>query len=288
MSKPREATGWAILPILLVDCSVMTATPVVSMLWESADPSVALLERFGFVDAVSAVGWMGDALWDTWAIAVYDCDRLVISDRNFLAWITVDDGCLIAKLSVSPPLFQRLADTAILRMWLQTRGIPVAAPIPTRDGRLQVELNNVSLGVCPVIEGDLLDVGDPGQVTEAGQMLATLHEAMATYPHSIDGGRPTGRQQLVHNDFRSANILRGSTSITAVLDFEDVTYHTRVADLAKATVLLATRYHDWGPTSEVVRDTFVAAYGGQAPLTSTEQNELERGIAAVLTHFGWA
>jgi homoserine kinase type II len=65
-------------------------------------------------------------------------------------------------------------------------------------------------------------------------------------------------------------------------------YHTRVADLAKATVLLGTRYHHWGPTSEVVRDAFVTAYGEQAPLTSTEQNELRRGISAVLTHFGWA
>jgi homoserine kinase type II len=74
-------------------------------------------------------------------------------------------------------------------------------------------------------------------------MPATLHEALAAYPHRIDGGRPTGQQQLVHNDFRSANILHGGTSITAVLDFEDVTYRTRVVDLAKATVLLGTRYH---------------------------------------------
>ena len=266
----------------------MTATPIVSMLWESVDPAVALTERFGFADAVSAAGWMGDALWDTWAIAIHDRNRLVISDRNLLAWITIDDGRLIAKLSVSPSLFQRPADRATLRMWLQTGGIPVAAPIPTSDGRLQVELNTVSLGVCPVIEGDLLDVGDPAQVTEAAQMLATLHGALAAYPHRIDGGRPTGREQLVHNDFRSANILHGGTSITAVLDFEDVTYRTRVADLAKATVLLGTRYHDGGPTSEVVRDSFVAAYGDQAPLTSTEIREESpwrlAGLASTLCH----
>jgi homoserine kinase type II len=72
------------------------------------------------------------------------------------------------------------------------------------------------------------------------------------------------------------------------LDFDEVTYRTRVADLVKATVLLGTRCHDWGPTSEVVRDTFVAAYGGHASLTSTEQNELQHGVAAVLRHFGWA
>jgi homoserine kinase type II len=173
-------------------------------------------------------------------------------------------------------------------MWLQASGIPVAAPIPARDGRLRVELNNVSLAVYPVIDGDLLDVGDPAQVTEAGQMLATLHEALATYPHRIDAGRSTRREQLVHNDFRSANILHDGTRITAVLDFEEVTYRTRVADLAKATVLLGTRYHNWRPTSPLVQEAFVSAYGGQAPLTGAEQNELQRGITAVLRGLGWA
>ena len=106
------------------------------MLWEAADPADVLTKRFGFADAVSAVGWMGDALWDTWAIAVDGCDRLVMSAGNLLAWITSDDRRLIAKWSVRPWLFQRLADTASLTMWLQGGGIPVAAPIPARDGRL--------------------------------------------------------------------------------------------------------------------------------------------------------
>ena len=257
------------------------------MLWESADPADALTERFGFADTVSAVGWMGDALWDTWAIAVDDCDRIVMSAGNLLAWITTDGSRLIAKWSVSPRLFRRLADTATLTMWLHASGIPVAAPIPAKDGRLRVELDNVSLGVYPVIDGDLLDVGDPAQVIEAGQMLATLHEALAAYPHGIDGGRPARHEQLVQNDFRSANILHNGTSIAAVLDFEEATYRTRVADLAKATVLLGTRYRNWGPTSQLVREAFVAAYHDQAPLTSAERNELQLGVTTVLKHFGW-
>ena len=271
----------------VVDCSDVTTAPLLSMLWESADAADALTKRFGFADAVSAVGWMGDALWDTWAIAVDDCDRIVMSAGNLLAWITTDGRRLIAKWSVSPWLFQRLADTATLTMWLHASGIPVAAPIPAKDGRLRVELDNVSLGVYPVIDGDLLDVGDPAQVTEAGRMLATLHEALAAYPHGIDGGRPARHEQLVQNDFRSANILHDDTSITAVLDFEEATYRTRVADLAKATVLLGTRYHNWGPTSQRVREAFVAAYHDQAPLTSAERNELQLGVTTVLKHFGW-
>jgi homoserine kinase type II len=147
---------------------------------------------------------------------------------------------------------------------------------------------NVSVGVYPVVDGDLLDVDDPAQVTEAGQMLARLHEALAAYPHSIDGGRPAPHEQLVHNDFRSANILRDQTRITAVLDFEEVTYRTRVADLAQAAVLLGTRYHNWAPTSRPVREAFVSAYREQFPLTSVEENEIEDRISSVLKAFGWA
>jgi homoserine kinase type II len=273
--------------IRLIYCSVVTASPLLTMLWESVDPAEALMKRFGFADPVSAIDWMSDALWDTWAIAVDDCDRLVISDGNLLAWITTDGRRLIAKWSVRPKLFQRLAETATLTMWVQDNGIPVAAPIPARDGRLRVERNDVSLGVYPVIDGDLLNVGDPAQVTDAGHMLATLHDALAAYPHRIDGGVSTQREQLVHNDFRSANILHDGTSITAILDFEEVTYRTRIADLAKATVMLGTRYHDWRPTTQPVREAFVAAYRDQVPLTGAEQNELQHGIITVLKKLGW-
>lgn len=266
----------------------MTAAPQLSMLWESVDPGEALSQRFGFADTVCAAGWVGDTLWDTWAIPVDDCDRLVISDKNLLAWITAGDRRLIAKWSVAPKRFRHLADTATLLMWLHDKGIPVAAPVPARDGRLQVELDNVSLGVFPVIDGDLLDVRDPAQVAEAGRMLARLHDAMAAYPRCIGGGPSAQHSQLVHNDFRSANVLHDGTRITAVLDFDEVTYRSRVSDLAKATVLLGTRFHDWGPTSQLVREAFVGAYCGQAPLTNAEQNQLQGGIEAVMRHFGWA
>lgn len=271
----------------LVDWVAMTAVPLLSMLWESADPAQALTERFGFADAASAAGWVRDALGDSWGIAVHGCDRLVISDRKLLAWIRTDLGRLIAKLSVDPELFGRLAETAALIVWLQAGGIPVAAPVPARDGRLQVEAEHASLGLSPVIDGELLDAGDLRQVSEAGRMLAALHEVLARYPKPVGGHRPAEQEQLVHNDFRSANILHDGTSITAVLDFDEVTCRTRAADLAKAAVLLATRYHGWGPTSELVRQTFVAAYRERTPLTSAEQSELQRGIAAVLRHFGW-
>jgi homoserine kinase type II len=257
------------------------------MLWEPVDAAEALTKRFGFASAASAADWARDALWEGWAIAVDHCDRLVISAGNVLAWVTADDRRLIAKWSAVPKLFRRLADTATLTVWLQASGIPVAAPVPAVDGRLRLEVANISLGVYPVVDGDLLDVDDTAQVTEAGHMLASLHEMLAVYPHVIDGSGPTGHDQLVHNDFRSANLLHDGTRISAVLDFEDVTYDTRVADLARATVLLGTRYRNWGPTGQDAREAFVAGYHDEAPLTSTEQNELGRRIAAVEHHFGW-
>lgn len=257
------------------------------MLWESVDPADALTKRFGFADAVSAANWISDTVCDTWGINVDDCDRLVMSAHNILAWITTDGGPLIAKWSVAPERFKRLDDIATLTTWLDARGIPVAAPIPATDGRLRVELNDVSLGVQHVIDGDLLDVGDPAHITAAGHLLARLHDELAAYPHPIGGHQPTRHEQLVQNDFRSANILHDGTRITAVLDFEDATYRTRVADLAKAAVLLGTRYRNWGPTSHLVREAFIAAYREQVPLTSLQQHQLHDGVTAVLNYFRW-
>jgi homoserine kinase type II len=150
-----------------------------------------------------------------------------------------------------------------------------------------VEREGFSLGLYPFVDGDLLDVADAGQVEAAGRMLATLHEALAAYPPPFGDGQAEPNQQLIHGDFRSANILQDSASITAILDFDDVSYRSKVADLAKAAVLLGTRYHDWRPTSLDTRNAFLAAYDDVAPLTSVQRDELQHGVTTVLNHFGW-
>ncbi|HET6911707.1 MAG TPA: phosphotransferase [Mycobacteriales bacterium] len=143
------------------------------------------------------------------------------------------------------------------------------------------------MAVLPVLEGDLLDVDLPSHVGEAGRMLATVHDALAGYPHRVGAGKSAAGQQLLHMDFRSANLLHDGTRISAVLDWERVTYGTRIADLAHAAVLLGTRYHDWAPTREDVRQTFIDAYSEQSPLTSAERQELSQSIDAVLKEMGW-
>jgi homoserine kinase type II len=261
--------------------------PELSMLWEAIEPEQALSERFGFDETMAAVDWVSVTLAHNWGITIDGCDRLVISAGNLLAWISSDTRRLIAKWSVCPWLFPHLADTAALAAWCEARGLPVAGPIPDRDGRCQVELENVSIGVYPVVDAELLDTEDPRQVVQAGRLLARFHETLMSYPHRFDGIEPPPGQQLVHNDFRAANLLHDGTGIAAVLDFEEAKYRTRVNDLAKTSVLLATRYHRWAPTTPEVRDTFFAAYAEMIPLTSGERAQIQTGITAVMKSMNW-
>jgi homoserine kinase type II len=276
------------------------------MLWESADPSQELTRRFGFRDGASAAEWVAGVLERYWEFDVVRCDRLVISDRNVMAWVQAGGRPLIAKWSSLPHRFSHLKDAARVVAWLDTQAVPVAAPVAATDGRLLVELGNDAtgrlrsrlplpggrflVGVLPVLEGDLLAVDNRGQVVEAGRMLATIHQALAACPGQVRRRGQGPQTQLVHNDFRSANILHDGTRISAVLDFEEISHDTRVADIAKSAVLLATRYRDWGPTSESVRTAYLRAYDGQAhdPLTTSERRELDARMAAHLKYFGWS
>jgi len=276
------------------------------MLWEAVDPGQELTKRFGFRDGAAAAAWVAEVLERHWDLDVVRCDRLVISGRNVMAWVEAGGRSFIGKWSSLPHRFSHLEDAARLVAWLGTEGlVPVAAPVAASDGRLLVELGNHTrgklrsrlplpgqrflVGVLPVVEGGLLSVEDSGQVDDAGRMLAVLHRALADYRGPMGGRRRGGRRQLVHNDFRSANVLHDGTAISAVLDFEEIKYDTRAADIAKAAVLLATRYRDWGPTSDSVRAAFLSAYDDHAcdPLTTSERREIDEHMARHLTWFGW-
>lgn len=275
------------------------------MLWESTDPHEALTKRFGFHTTSSAAEWITEVLEQHWNLRVTRCDALVISDRNVVAWLDVGGRRLITKWSSVPHRFSHLKNAARLVAWLDARGLPVAAPIPASDGSLLVEFgghrrgrlrsrlplpgSRFLVGVLPVVSGELLSVEDPRQVEDAGRMLATLHDALAAYPGHFGGRGRRTPMQVVHNDFRSANLLHDGDGITAVLDFEEVKHDTRGSDLGKSAVLLGTQYRDWGPTSEDVRAAYLDAYDDHAhdPLTSEERREVDKAICTHLTAFGW-
>jgi homoserine kinase type II len=294
---------------------LQSQAPVLEMLWEAQDPRHALGGRFGFSDGPAAGRWVADTLDKHWGVRIDSCERIVMSGGNALAWVGTPSGRLLAKWSVMPERFPRLAETARLTNWLHGRGLPVSAPVPARDGRLQVEVDRVSMGLQHEIVGDLLDTADLNQVWATGAVLARLQDALAAYPDAdripapavpsktltarvtdwldsradhlpvaardtlrgLVAGAPSDRlaRQLVHFDFRSANILCANGEITAILDFEEARHDHRLVELARAAVLLGTRYHNWGPVPAEVRAEFLTGYESERRLTPAEAGWLD-------------
>jgi homoserine kinase type II len=284
--------------------------PVLEMLWEPHDARHALDVRFGFSDEESAGRWVAAMLDEHWGVRIDCCERIVMSGGNALAWVGTPSGRLLAKWSVVLERFPGLVETARLTSWLHGRGLPVSALVPARGGRLQVEVDRVSMGLQREIVGDLLDTADLNQVRPAGALLAQLQDAMAAYPdadqlpalavsskpltarvtnwldsradHLPMAARDTLRglvtsappdrlpRQLVHFDFRSANILCARGEVAAIIDFEEAQHDHRLVELARATVLLGTRYHNWGPVSAEVRAEFLTGYQSERPLSPAE------------------
>ncbi|TIC86459.1 phosphotransferase [Nocardioides sp. GY 10127] len=287
-----------------------TSGPTLEMLWEHRDPVRVLSERFGFVDGDEAAVWVSTALADLWGVEVEVCHRLVMSDRNALAWVSASSGPLLAKWSVCEERFPRLAALARLTTWLGAQGLPVSAPVAALDGRVQVELDRASLSVQRVVPGDLLDVTALDDVRQAGAVLARLHSALATYPSAdavaallappvptqdrirswleeapdhvpgvaVDALRrlvadaPVSRwpAQLVHGDFRSANVLCAHSAVAAVIDFEEARLEEPLSELARAAVLLGTRFRDWGPVAAEARQALLDGYRSVRDVTAAE------------------
>ncbi|PZR55058.1 aminoglycoside phosphotransferase [Xylanimonas oleitrophica] len=286
-------------------------TPQLAMLWESDEPVAALQQRFGFPDALSAGRWVAEALKTHWDIEVTSCERLVMSDRNALAWVVGPDGPFIAKWSVTPERFKRLSAIARLTAWLGSRDLPVSVPVAALDGETQVQLGDASMGLQQEIVGEHLDVDNAEQVHAAGAALARLHRALESYPEAgdlatwlskpepltaridqwlktagehvppeacaalrkiaADAPRVPARHQLVHGDIRSANILCDGPVITAFIDFDEVRLDFRIDEIARSAVLLGTQFHDWGPVTAEVRTAFLAGYQSVQPLGPEER-----------------
>lgn len=278
----------------------------VEMLWEPDAPDAVLRERFGFADGAEVEAWLARVLAEHWGLRVEGCGRVVLSSANALGWVTTASGPAIAKWSVDPDRFARLARVADLTAWLAREGLPVSAPVPSAGEAVQVEVDGVSLGVQRVVRGALLDVGDPAQVRATGAALARFHLALARFPgtppsepqpalrdrvtgwlavapahlpaaavealRALVGDVPDGEPgtQLVHGDVRSANVLCDGAEVTALLDLEEVRTDHAVVELARAAVLLGTRFRDWAPVDDGVRAALLAGYASVRPLTPLE------------------
>lgn len=281
------------------------------MLWEPADAAEVLPSRFGLADAADVVRWLTGVLDGYWGIRLLGCQRIVLSDRNALAWLATDAGPKVAKWSVARNQFDRLAALAALTSRLDRQWLPVAAPTPAADGRVQLEVDGVSINLQQRVDGDHLDVTDAAQVRAAGAVLARLHQALATAPEAPGmpglsapekpvavqlGGwleskprhlpadlldslgavvstaqpDPDTPIQLVHGDFRAANLLLRGTDMAAVLDFDDARMDHRVVELARSAALLGTVFHHWAPVRPEVHASFVGGYQSVSTLTAAE------------------
>lgn len=284
--------------------------PAVEMLWETSDPGDVLRTRFGFHDEVEAGRWVTTTLEARWGVRVDRCERIVMSGPNALAWLRTSSGRMLTKWSVAPERFAGLAALAQLTSWLDARGLPVSAPVPALDGRLQLQVGRVSVGVQREVEGGLLETSDDGMVRAAGAVLARLHAALAEFPDAgsladlpsspaplrdritrwldacpghvppiarealrrlvADASTDLPAPQIVHGDYRSANIICGLGGVAAVIDFETARLDHRIDELARSAVLLGTRFRDWAPFTKHVRATFLAGYQSEQGLTSAE------------------
>jgi Ser/Thr protein kinase RdoA (MazF antagonist) len=165
----------------------------------------------------------------------------------------------------------------------------------------------LSVAVLPEVDGTWLDVADETAVRAAGACLARVHAALGTVApdpavpvrpqpiedwigvwsaHGDHGLAPEASRrlaamvavapeladtpQLVHNDFRAANVLTRGPVVVAVLDLDDVVVDHRVHDLAKACTYLGTRFTDWRPTPAPARRALRAGYESVRPLTAAE------------------
>lgn len=282
---------------------------VLEMLWEQDAPEDVLQSRFGFDDAETASAWVIRHVENLWRIHVESCQRIVMSAHNALAWLATESGPMLLKWSIAAEAFPRLAATAELTNWLARRGVPVSAQITSLDGRIQIETAGVSMGLQRQIDGELLDVSDPEQVFAAGAALARLHDALREYPAAelipgVAAPRPLAERvagwldssgqrvpavaretlrrlveqagtsalstQLIHGDFRAANVLFAGTDVAAILDLEEVWIDHPIMDVARSAVMLGTLFRDWGPVPHAVRVQFRAGYESELPLSAAE------------------
>ncbi|MGN6127215.1 MAG: phosphotransferase [Humibacter sp.] len=171
----------------------------------------------------------------------------------------------------------------------------------------------LSVAVLPELTGEWLNTEDDEAVRAAGACLALLHQALASagdmpvlagrhvldlrdrishwlteddHGHAPEASRRLEEMlskasdlqdepQLVHNDFRAANILTRGSTISGVLDFDEAMVSHRVHDLAKASVYLSTRFTAWGPTTPAVRQALLHGYVSVRPLSRAEAQWLD-------------
>ena len=174
------------------------------------------------------------------------CDHLSLSVQRVIPGSLLDPTQLVQARTAGMTLAQ--LHTALVA-YPRATDFATQFPIPPLDEIINdwVEKNTTMLA-------------DPSLVAGSKAVVQRLRTSLM----------PNLATQVVHNDYRAANILWQSGNITAVLDFEELRWGYSVNDLAWAAVHLGTRFHQWGPVSAEVHAAFLAGYEALHPLTEPE------------------
>ncbi|WP_460840479.1 phosphotransferase [Nocardioides marmoraquaticus] len=231
---------------------------MVELLWELGDAHAVLRDRFGLPGAAAAESWVRSTVETAWGVDAGALTRLVLSDRNALAWTTGPEGDgLLVKRCVDPSRFARLDAVARLVAAVARSGVPVSAPVMALEGSPQV-----CVGDARVVSSERLrswsSVARP-HLPPGGSRA--LHDLVGRLP---DDPLPV---QPLHGDYRAANVLCSEGRVAAVIDFEEAHLGAWLEEAARSAVVLGTRFRDWGPVGPEVRTAFCDGYASGRPLT---------------------
>ncbi|MCP5179993.1 MAG: homoserine kinase [Pseudomonadales bacterium] len=131
---------------------------------------------------------------------------------------------------------------------LYEAGLPVAPPLPARDGRLQVELDGVPVILQRRLPGSHVTIPTEGQLTALGRLLARVHQHTADlgtrvplHPRGMMWLRDTAARVSGRLGFRAADLLESSLKSTHSLlrrhDVQELPQGVIHADVFRDNVL---------------------------------------------------
>lgn len=202
-----------------------------------------------------------------------------------LAWLEEEGLPVVVPLMATPGMRQVLVDGRSLGMLRVVKGELLdvlqraqARAAGTMLARLHWALaaypHAADLGAptAPALAEDIKAwVTQKGLTAGRGDVAAGSRDLLAQL---ADQTLPPLPAQLVHHDFRAANLIWDGEKIAAVLDFEELRWGCRVEDLAWAAVHLGTLFHNWGPVPQAVHELFINAYAAELPLAAAEETWL--------------
>lgn len=248
---------------------------------EQWDLRLESCERIVMSDT-NALVWLGTSAGPVvakWSVAAERFPRLAALAR-LTAWLDGQGLPVSAPVATPDGALQVEVDGVSLGLQREVAGALLDADDPVQVHAVGAAVARLHDALADYPEADrLAELVAPPAPSPAALLAGWLDDAPAHVPAAardalralVDAASsdalPT---QLVHGDVRSANVLCAGQEVVAVIDFEEIRLDTPVAELARAAVLLGTRFRDWAPVSPDVRAQLLVGYQSVRALTPAE------------------